>query len=245
MVLNTGSEIVDSAHGLLSTMAWKLGRKMRPQYALEGSVAIGGAVVHWLRDNLGLIKESSEIESLASTVEDAAGVSFVPAFNGLFAPRWREDARGVIVGLTQYVNKGHIARAALDAIAFQSRDVLEAMRQDVSQSGAFSHSLSSLKVDGGASANNLLMQIQADCMGMHVTRPKNVETTALGAAYAALIGLGWLSEETLLETAHSDAHNDSIADATVFRPKLSDDVRDVNYARWKDAVERSLNMTTT
>ena len=239
MILNTGSTIVRSKHGLLTTMAWQLGgRDKTPKYALEGSVAIAGAVVHWLRDNLGLIKTASDIESLAGTVEDAAGVSFVPAFSGLFAPRWREDARGVIVGLTQYVNKGHIARAALDAIAFQSRDVLDAMRQDMAEST--SHSLSALKVDGGASANNLLMQIQADCIGLNVIRPSDVETTARGAAYAAAIGAGLMTEEDVFANV---SEGDGDRDITEFVPKLSIEARETNYARWNDAVARTLNLS--
>lgn len=236
MLLNTGASAVHSKHGLLTTLAWQLGgRDSKPTYALEGSIAIGGAVVHWLRDNLGLISKVSDVESLASTVEDAAGVSFVPAFTGLFAPRWREDARGVIVGLTQYVNKGHIARAALDAIAFQSRDVLEAMRQDMAEST--DHELSVLKVDGGASANNLLMQIQADCVGLKVLRPGDVETTARGAAYAAAIGVGLMTERDVFQRK-------SITDdgSQEFIPTSSAEAREANYARWNDAVERTLNM---
>ena len=240
MVLNTGTTIVPSTNGLLTTMAWQLGGRDKPaKYALEGSVAIGGAVVHWLRDNLGLITKASEIEDLASTVDDAAGVSFVPAFNGLFAPRWREDARGVIVGLTQYVNKGHIARAALEAIAFQSRDVLEAMRQDIAQST--SHSLNVLKVDGGASANNLLMQIQAECLGMDVVRPADIETTARGAAYAAAIGAGLMTEDELFASASSSASN-AAAGEKRFTPRTSAEERASNYARWNDAIERTLNI---
>lgn len=238
MVLNTGTTIVPSTNGLLTTMAWQLGGRDKPaKYALEGSVAIGGAVVHWLRDNLGLITKASEIEDLASTVDDAAGVSFVPAFNGLFAPRWREDARGVIVGLTQYVNKGHIARAALEAIAFQSRDVLEAMRQDIAQST--SHSLNVLKVDGGASANNLLMQIQAECLGMDVVRPADIETTARGAAYAAAIGAGMMTEDELFASA--SASNAAVGEEH-FTPRTSAEERVSNYARWNDAIERTLNI---
>ena len=238
MLLNTGSSIVHSKHGLLSTLAWQLGGKdATPKYALEGSVAIGGAVVHWLRDNLGLITQASDVEGLANTVEDAAGVSFVPAFNGLFAPRWREDARGVIVGLTQYVNKGHIARAALDAIAFQSRDVLEAMRQDMASST--NHELRVLKVDGGASANNLLMQTQADCIGLTVLRPTDIETTARGAAYAAAVGAGLMTESDVFRDK-----NGSDGASKEFVPNISDEARAANYARWNDAVQRTLNMSS-
>ena len=236
MILNTGATAVPSKHGLLTTLAWQLGgRDKAPKYALEGSVAIGGAVVHWLRVNLGLITKASEIEGLASGVEDAAGVTFVPAFSGLFAPRWREDARGVIVGLTQYANKGHIARAALDAIAFQSRDVLEAMRQDAAEST--SHALNTLKVDGGASVNDLLMQIQSDCVGINVIRPSDIETTARGAAYAAAIGAGLMTEDDVFSVSR-----DAVATGKVFQPQSSAEVREANYARWNDAVQRTLNM---
>jgi len=239
MILNTGSAVVHSKYGLLTTVAWQLGGvDKKAVYALEGSVAIGGAVVHWLRDNLGLITKASDVESLASTVEDAAGVSFVPAFSGLFAPRWREDARGVIVGLTQYVNKGHIARAALDAIAFQSKDVLEAMRRDMVEST--SHQLLALKVDGGASANNLLMQIQSDAVGLDVIRPADVETTARGAAYAAAIGAGLMTEQDVFRDASASAARSQ--GTTTFTPKLSLEDRERNYARWNAAVERSLNL---
>jgi glycerol kinase len=241
MILNTGSTVVRSKNGLLTTMAWQLGGVDKlPVYALEGSVAIGGAVVHWLRDNLGLIAKASDIEDLASGVKDAAGVSFVPAFSGLFAPRWREDARGVIVGLTQYVNKGHIARAALDAIAFQSRDVLDAMRQDIAEST--SHQLITLKVDGGASANNLLMQIQSDVLGLNVVRPADVETTARGAAYAAAVGAGLMTEEDIFRGGNSSSTQDG---TTEFTPTTSREERERAYARWNAAVERSFNLAET
>jgi glycerol kinase len=238
MLLNTGSTIVPSKNGLLTTMAWQLGgMDKKPVYALEGSVAIAGAVVHWLRDNLGLITNASDIEELARGVKDAAGVSFVPAFSGLFAPRWRDDARGVIVGLTQYVNKGHIARAALDAIAFQSRDVLEAMRQDIAE--ATSHQLLTLKVDGGASANNLLMQIQSDVLGLTVIRPADVETTARGAAYAAAVGAGLMTEDDIFRDNKLSSTQDETID---FTPKTSHADRERDYARWNAAVERSYNL---
>ncbi|MBI1854469.1 MAG: glycerol kinase GlpK, partial [Chloroflexi bacterium] len=184
MLLNTGEKPVPSKSGLLTTLAYKIGNQ-KAVYALEGSIAITGALVQWLRDNLGLIRQSSDIEALAQTVEDNGGVYFVPAFSGLFAPYWRSEARGVIVGLTRYVNKGHIARAALEATAFQTREVLDAMEKD---SGV---KLSALKVDGGMVFNELLMQFQADVLNVPVIRPKVAETTALGAAYAAGLAVGF------------------------------------------------------
>ena len=184
MLLNTGEELVPSTSGLLTTAGYKFGEQ-NAVYALEGSVAITGALVQWLRDNLGLISESSDIEELARSVDDNGGVYFVPAFSGLFAPHWRSDARGVIAGLTRYANKGHIARAALEATAYQTREVLDAMQAD---SGV---ELSQLKVDGGMVVNETLMQFQADILGVPVIRPRISETTALGAAYAAGLAVGF------------------------------------------------------
>ena len=184
LIFNTGEEIVQSKNGLLTTVGYKIG-DAAPLYALEGSIAVTGSLVQWLRDNLGLISSAPEIETLAASVEDNGGVYFVPAFSGLFAPYWRSDARGAIVGLTRYVNKGHIARAALEATAFQTREVLDAMNAD---SGV---ALTELKVDGGMVANETLMQFQADILGVPVIRPKVVETTALGAAYAAGLAVGF------------------------------------------------------
>ncbi|MCP5037337.1 MAG: glycerol kinase, partial [Rhodobacteraceae bacterium] len=178
LLLNTGHTPVPSRQGLLTTMGYQI-NDQQPVYCLEGSIAITGALVQWLRDNLGLISEAPEIETLAATVEDNGGTYFVPAFSGLFAPFWRSDARGVIVGLTRYVNKGHIARAVLEASAYQTRDIVEAMNKD---SGV---ELTRLKVDGGMVGNELLMQFQSDILGVPVIRPKVSETTALGAAYAA------------------------------------------------------------
>jgi glycerol kinase len=178
LLFNTGTEIVHSTNGLLTTVGYQLG-DAAAHYALEGSIAVTGSLVQWLRDNLGLIRSSEEIEALAGTVEDNGGAYFVPAFSGLFAPYWRPDARGALVGLTRFVNKGHIARAALESIAFQTREVLDAVNAD---SGV---PLTELKVDGGATVNNLLMQFQADVLGVPVVRPVVAETTALGAAYAA------------------------------------------------------------
>ncbi len=184
MLLNTGHEIVPSNCGLLTTVAYRFGDEPAV-YALEGSIAIAGALVQWLRDNLRLIDSAADIENLARTVDDNGGVYFVPAFSGLFAPYWRSDARGVIAGMTRFVNRGHIARAALEATAFQVREVLDAMRTD---SGV---DLQSLKVDGGMVNNDLLMQFQADVLGVPVVRPRVSETTALGAAYAAGLAIGF------------------------------------------------------
>ena len=188
-LLNTGTTIVRSQHGLLTTVCYKFGDSPAV-YALEGSVAVTGSAIQWLRDQLGIIKSSSEIEALASSVEDNGGVYFVPAFSGLFAPHWRSDARGVIVGLSRASTKAHLARAALEAIAYQTRDVLDAMSADSKVA------LTSMRVDGGATANNLLMQIQSDVMGIEIIRPEIIETTALGAAYAAGIAVGvWKSQD--------------------------------------------------
>src|SRR5208282_5709274 len=187
LLLNVGEAPAFSRHGLLSTVAAKLGRRPAT-YALEGSVAIGGALVQWLRDNLGLIKTSPDVEALARAVPDNGGVYFVPAFSGLYAPHWKPSARGVIAGLTRFANKGHIARAALEATAFQTREVVEAMEKD---SGV---ALENLRVDGGMVANALLMQFQADVLGRRVVRPATLETTALGAAYAAGLGVGFYSD---------------------------------------------------
>jgi glycerol kinase len=186
MLLNTGTEIVTSANGLLTTVCYRIGDQPAV-YALEGSVAVSGSLVQWLRDNLGLISSAPEVETLAKTVPDNGGTYVVPAFSGLFAPYWRPDARGVVVGLTRFVNKGHIARAALEATAYQSLDVLEAMNAD---SGV---ALRELKVDGGMTANETLMQFQADLLGVDVVRPVVAETTALGAAYAAGLAVGYWS----------------------------------------------------
>ena len=178
MLLNTGTKPVQSKNGLLTTLGYKIGNQPAV-YCLEGSIAITGALVQWLRDNLGMIAKSADVEALAKTVEDNGGIYFVPAFSGLFAPYWKSDARGAIVGMTRYVNKGHIARAALEATAFQTREVLDAMNAD---SGV---KLTALKVDGGMVYNDTLMQFQADILGVPVIRPTVAETTALGAAYAA------------------------------------------------------------
>ncbi len=186
MLLNTGTKAVQSKNGLLTTLGYKIGDQ-EAVYALEGSIAITGALVQWLRDNLGLIKKSTDVEELANTVEDNGGIYFVPAFSGLFAPYWKSDARGAIVGMTRYVNKGHFARATLEATAYQTREVLDAMNKD---SGV---DLTALKVDGGMVFNETLMQFQSDVLGVPVIRPKVSETTALGAAYAAGLAVGFWS----------------------------------------------------
>jgi glycerol kinase len=194
---------------------------------LEGSIAITGALVQWLRDNLGIIEKSSDIEELAGSVEDNGGIYFVPAFSGLFAPRWRSDARGVIVGLTRYVNRGHIARAALEATAYQIREVRDAMEKD---SGV---KLTTLKVDGGMVVNNLLMQFQADLLGVRVVRPRVAETTSLGAAYAAGLATGfWRELEDLRRNWGKDRE---------WTPKMEPGEREQLYAGWNKAVERTYN----
>ena len=226
MLLNTGNEIVPSRSGLLTTLAYQFGGQSA-MYALEGSIAITGALVQWLRDNLGLFQNSSDVEPLALSVEDNGGIYFVPAFSGLFAPYWRSDARGVIVGLTRYINKGHLARAALEASAFQTREVLDAMNKD---SGV---ALKALKVDGGMVYNELLMQFQSDILGVPVMRPKVAETTALGAAYAAGLAVGfWNSTTDLCANWHIDK---------TWSPQMSAHRRQKLYHGWKKAVERTLN----
>jgi glycerol kinase len=226
MLLNTGVQLVPSKSGLLTTLGYKLG--IQPAvYALEGSIAITGALVQWLRDNLGLIEKSSDIEKLAQSVEDNGGIYFVPAFSGLFAPYWRSDARGVIVGLTRYINKGHLARAALEATAYQTREVLDAMEQD---SGV---ALKSLKVDGGMVHNDLLMQFQADVLGVPVVRPEVAETTALGAAYAAGLAVGYWDN---LDDLRANWQIDK-----TWVPKMEPLNRQQLYSQWKKAVERTFN----
>jgi glycerol kinase len=226
LLLNTGTDPIFSKSGLLTTAGYKIGDQPTV-YALEGAIAITGALVQWLRDNLDLISSSAEIETLAATVEDNGGCYFVPAFSGLFAPYWRSDARGVIVGLTRYVNKGHIARAVLEATAWQSREIVDAMNAD---SGV---TLNSLKVDGGMTANNLLMQHQADVLGVPVVRPMIAETTALGAAYAAGLAVGyWGSIEELRTHWHKAAE---------WQPQMDPTAREREYREWKKAVERTFD----
>jgi glycerol kinase len=225
LLMNTGETPKISTKGLLTTLAYKLGES-KPVYALEGSVAIAGALVQWLRDNLGIIDSSEAVEPLARSVADNGDVYFVPAFSGLYAPRWRADARGVIAGLTRFSNKGHIARAALEAAAYQTREVLAAM---VADSGA---ALEDLRVDGGMAANELLMQFQADILGVPVVRPRSLETTALGAAYAAGLAVGfWRGAEDI--AAHWRP-------GRRWNPVMTALERERLVASWEKAVERSL-----
>jgi len=226
MLMNTGEKMVPSNSGLLTTLGYQIGKE-KPIYALEGSIAITGALVQWLRDNLGIIQESPEIEVLARTVEDNGDVYFVPAFSGLFAPYWRSDARGAIVGLTRYANKGHIARAALEATAYQTREVLEAMNKD---SGV---TLKTLKVDGGMVVNELLMQFQADVLQVPVVRPKVNETTALGAAYAAGLAVGfWKNQEDLRKNWQIEKR---------WEPAMGKQQSEKLYQQWLKAVTRTFN----
>jgi glycerol kinase len=227
LLMNTGTKKVDSKSGLLTTMAYKFGGQPA-HYALEGSIAITGALVQWLRDNLGLIEKSSDIESLARTVDDNGGVYFVPAFSGLYAPYWKDSARGVITGLTRYANKGHLARAALEATAFQTRDVLEAMEKD---SGI---KLDVLRTDGGMVANDLLMQFQADILDRPVVSPVAKDaTTALGAAYAAGLAVGYFNDLSDLRANWAVDHT--------WKPNLQNGKRDEMYSLWQRAVTRSFD----
>ncbi len=226
LLMNTGERLVESRHGLLTTVAYQLpGEPVR--YALEGSIAITGALVQWLRDNLGIIQTSGDIEALATTVEDNGGVYFVPAFSGMYAPYWNERARGLIVGLTRYANKGHLARAVLEATAFQTRDVVEAMEKD---SG---NRLLTLRVDGGMVANQFLMQFQADILERMVVSPATHETTALGAAYAAGLGCGYYANTSDLRSNWSAGSR--------WTPGMSEAKRGKLYNQWKKAVTRSLD----
>jgi glycerol kinase len=226
LLLNTGNEIVASKSGLLTTLAYKIGDQ-QAVYCLEGAIAITGALVQWLRDNLGLISSAPEVETLAKTVDDNGGVYFVPAFSGLFAPYWKGNARGVIAGLTRYVNKGHIARASLEATAWQTREVVDAMNAD---SGV---DLTSLKVDGGMVQNELLMQFQADVLDVPVIRPTVAETTSLGAAYAAGLAVGFWSE---VEDLRANWGKDK-----EWQPRMDSDEREKEYAFWKKAVTRTFD----
>jgi glycerol kinase len=226
LLLNTGTTPTVSRQGLLTTLGYQI-NDQAPVYCLEGSIAITGALVQWLRDNLGLISSAPEIETLAQTVEDNGGAYFVPAFSGLFAPYWRSDARGVIAGLTRYVNKGHIARAVLEASAYQTCDIVKAMNKD---SGV---ALSRLKVDGGMVANEILMQFQSDMLNVPVIRPKVSETTALGAAYAAGMAVGfWSGEEELRQNWAEDK---------TWQPAMAPEVREKYYREWKKAVDRTFD----
>ncbi|WP_426310946.1 glycerol kinase GlpK [Cellulosimicrobium sp. E-16] len=224
MLLNTGTEKVMSQNGLLTTVCYKIGDQP-VRYALEGSIAVTGSLIQWLRDNLGMFEDAPDVEWLAGKVEDNGGAYFVPAFSGLFAPYWRSDARGALVGLTRYVNRNHIARAALEATAFQTREVLDAMNAD---SGV---DLTELRVDGGMVANELLMQFQADQLGVDVVRPKVAETTALGAAYAAGIAVGfWKGEQDVIDNWAEDKR---------WSPSMDDSERERLYRNWKKAVTKT------
>lgn len=226
MILNTGTTPVQSKNGLLTTLCYKFGDSPAV-YALEGSIAITGALVQWLRDNLRLISTSKEVEELAATVDDNGGIYFVPAFSGLFAPYWRSDARGAIVGMTRYVNRGHFARAALEATAYQTREVLDAMNAD---SGV---ALTALKVDGGMVYNDMLMQFQADVLAVPVVRPKVAETTSLGAAYAAGLAVGfWNNTDEMRENWGMDH---------TWNPDSGSNASTQLYADWKRAVTRTFN----
>ena len=232
LLMNTGPTPIHSRNGLLTTLGYKLGAAP-PIYALEGSIAITGALVQWLRDNLGLIAKSEDIEALAASVEDNGGIYFVPAFSGLYAPYWKDNARGVIVGLTRYVHKGHLARAALEATAYQTREVLDAMNLDVAMAGVDWPGLTSLRVDGGMVRNALLMQFQADILNVPVVRPNVSETTALGAAYAAGLAVGYWSG---LEDLRANWAVDK-----VWQPRMDAEVRERLYRGWRKAVTRTFD----
>ncbi|MEU8579820.1 glycerol kinase GlpK [Streptomyces abikoensis] len=225
MLMNTGDEPVQSYNGLLTTVGYRIGNE-KPVYALEGSIAVTGSLVQWMRDQMGLIKSAAEIETLASSVEDNGGAYFVPAFSGLFAPYWRSDARGVIAGLTRYVTKAHIARAVLEATAWQTREITDAMTKD---SGV---ELTALKVDGGMTSNNLLMQTLSDFLDAPVVRPMVAETTCLGAAYAAGLAVGFWPD--------TDALRANWRRAAEWTPRMDADTRDREYKNWLKAVERTM-----
>jgi len=230
MLMNTGTEPVPSKHGLLTTVCYQIG-DTAPVYALEGSIAVTGSLIQWLRDNLQLVDSAADVEALAASVDDNGGAYFVPAFSGLFAPYWRGDARGALVGLTRYVNRAHIARAALEASAYQTREVLDAMEAD---SGV---RLTELKVDGGMTANELLMQFQADQLGVEVVRPVVAETTALGAAYAAGIAVGfWAGEADVVA---------NWAAGKRWTPTMDAAERDRLYRSWKKAVTKTFDWVDT
>jgi glycerol kinase len=224
LLLNTGNELVRSTHGLLSTVGYKIGQEPAV-YALEGSIAVTGSLVQWFRDRLGLISTAAEIETLALTVEDNGGCYIVPAFSGLFAPYWRSEARGIIVGLTSYITKGHLSRAVLEATGWQTREVVDAMNAD---SGL---ALKELKVDGGMTADNLLMQFIADVLDVPVVRPMVAETVSLGAAYAAGLAVGYWPD---LEVLRNNWHR-----AGQWLPSMDPGHREREYGNWRRAVERT------
>lgn len=226
LIVNTGEQIVASQHGLLTTVAYQLGDEA-PRYALEGSVAVTGSLVQWLRDNLQLLSSSAEVETLAASVPDTGGAYIVPAFSGLFAPYWRPDARGAIVGLTRFITRAHLARAALESTAFQTREVIDAANSEVPVP------IAELRVDGGMTANELLMQFQADLLGIPVVRPRIIETTALGAAYAAGLAVGfWSSRDELTALWGEDRR---------WEPTMAADDRERRLRVWKKAVTRTLD----
>jgi glycerol kinase len=226
LIANTGTEIVHSANGLITTVAYRLGDG-DPHYALEGSIAVTGSLIQWLRDNLGFFEKAEDVEALALSVPDTGGVAFVPAFSGLFAPYWRPDARGAILGLTRFATKAHIARAALEAVALQTVDVLEAAASDLPAP------IAELRVDGGMVANDLLMQFQADVLGIPVVRPAVIETTALGAAYAAGLAVGfWAGLDELRANWREDRR---------WEPTMDDAERDERLRVWKKAVTRTFD----
>jgi glycerol kinase len=225
-IVNTGDEIVHSSNGLLTTVAYRLGTES-PRYALEGSIAVTGSLIQWLRDNLGIISSASDVEALARSVDDNGGVAIVPAFSGLFAPHWRPDARGAILGLTRFANKGHIARAALESVAFQTHDVLEAVNADMRTP------IAELKVDGGMVANDALMQFQADILDLPVVRPVVAETTALGAAYAAGLAVGFWADRDELRANWQEERR--------FTPSMKPAERDRLLRIWSKAVSRTLD----
>jgi glycerol kinase len=228
MLMNTGETPYPSKCGLLTTVGYRFGQA-RTVYALEGSIAIAGALVQWLRDNLGIIRSSGEVEALARSVDDNGGVVVVPAFSGLYAPHWNAGARGLIGGLTRYANKGHIARAALESTAFQTLEVLDAMTKDTGIA------VKELRADGGMVVNDLLMQFQADILDVPVVRPKVIETTALGAAYAAGLATGfWSGTDDLVRNWSADKR---------WRPAMATQGRDRLYDEWRKAVGRSLDWT--
>ncbi|CAM8877428.1 unnamed protein product [Rhodiola kirilowii] len=237
ILLNVGDKVVQSKHGLLSTLAFKLGPEAPANYALEGSIAIAGAAVQWLRDSLGIINSAAEIEELAGKVTSSGGVYFVPAFNGLFAPWWRDDARGVCIGITRFTNKSHIARATLESMCFQVKDVLDSMHKDAGAGGEAKNEKGEflLRVDGGATANNLLMQIQADLLGTPVVRPADIETTALGAAYAAGLAVGVWTEKEIFDTNAKET-------STMFHPVMDAELSKKKHESWCKAISRTYDL---
>jgi len=229
MLLNTGHDIIPSSHGLLTTLAYQLGPDAKPFYALEGSVAVAGMGISWLKDNLRIIDTAFESEAVAGSVTDTGGVYFVPAFSGLLAPHWVESARGTLLGMTGFTHRGHVVRAMLEAICFQSREVLDAMRADADMS-----TMKALRVDGGAAKNNLLMQLQSDILQVPVVRPHFQETTALGAAFAAGLAVGFWDKDFVL--THPEGH------CTTFTPSVTVEESEKKYKHWQKAVSRSVDL---